>query len=249
MLRFHCGFKRSVFWSESGARMESMKRLFGIALLCSGCQVSFFGGDPIGSLSSGSEDPAAHACLEPDDAHRVRADPDACEERCRIDADGSEDCDDVEIRDGIAVIDMRYADGLIMKFEVCEPTGMVFQLSDSETGFAGGGDLGTSTHNAQIALSGSDLTVRASDGAEVEESMIQRWIPHGECTERTVVVAEQLLYFVEQERGLCGTGLFRVNPPADARGTPDAKWFLALAGSVDGSVEGSGLRSTSLCFW
>ena len=91
--------------------------------------------------------------------------------------------------------------------------------------------------------------MRASAGSEVPSSTVESFVPESGCHERTVVISDQLVFLVEADAGLCGTGMLRIDPPIDAEGTPDARWYLALAGSIDGSASGSGVRSASLCFW
>jgi hypothetical protein len=125
----------------------------------------------------------------------------------------------------------------------------VFQLADSPTAHAGGGDDGSTSHDADVALDGTTLHLRAATNSDVDPSTVGSFVPETGCATRTLVVADQLAYLVESGAGLCGTGMLRIRPPTDEHGTPDALWYLALAGSVDGRTPGSGLRSVDLCFW
>lgn len=230
---------------------------FGILLGLSipGCEVSLFGSDPItviGDGTAGSE--GGHACTEPDDAQQARAEmPDSCAEHCRIDAvAGTTNCDEVSLdaqRTSLATVDMSSADGVLLTFEICDPTGFVFQVGDSATTHADGGDDGTTSHNADIALEGTTIQLRAATTSSVPTSSVSDFVAAEGCTTRTVIVGDQIAYLLDQRRGLCGTGLLRINPPTDEVGRPDSLWYLSLAGSLDGTRPGSGVRSVDLCFW
>ncbi len=231
---------------------RATRAVLGVALLvpltAAGCEVSVFGGAPVsllggGSVESGGE---ARACSEPDDARAARTAPGGCEDRCTIDVvAGTTDCEEVTLgapHDGTARLDLHAADGLSMTLEICGPTGTVFELSDAAA-------PARSAHDATIALEGTTLRVDGTEGSGVETSRVTGWIPATGCVERTLVVADQLVYLVENDVGLCGPALLRLMPPSDAEGTPDALWHLALAGRVDGTASGGGLRRASLCFW
>lgn len=235
--------------------MRALGSLIALALLVPGCEISLFGSDPIvviGDNGAGSE--GGHACTEPDDAARARAEmPDSCAEHCRIDAvAGTTNCDEISLsaaRPGLATLDMSSDDGVLMTFEICEPAGYVLQIGDSPTTLPDGGDQGSSTHNADVGLDGTSLHLRAATTSSVAPSTLEGFVPEGECTTRTIIVADQIAYLLESRRGLCGTGMFRINPPTDDRGAPDSLWYVSLAGSLDGSRPGSGVRSVDLCFW
>jgi len=225
-----------------------------VALFLSQCEISAFGSEPlvIGGETSGSQ--GGHACAEPDDARSAREEaPDSCASHCRIDvANGTSDCDEIAFdasRPGIATIDMNGDDGVLVTMEICEPSGLVFQLSDSPTAHVAGGDDGTTSHDADLALDGTTLHLRAATGSDVSPSSVGGFVTSTGCSTRTMVVADQIAYLVESGAGLCGTGMLRIRPPTDDRGAPDALWYLSLAGSIDGQAHGSGLRSVELCFW
>ncbi len=239
--------------------MTRAARLFFLLAAVPGCEVSVFGSDPIVIVPEGSTGGTreAHACEEPEDARHVREEgEDACDVHCVIGEDelsGSAplSCSHVAAgaRPGLYTIDMSSHDGIVLELEICDPTGTVFQVSDSITGAPGGGDAGTSAHDADVLLSGTDLHLRASSTAAVPESVVASFVPATGCTTRRIVLSEQTLWLVDVGRGLCGSGVLRINPPIDAEGTPDALWHLATAGSVDGAASGSGLRSADICFW
>lgn len=223
---------------------------------CAGCTISAFGSDPVNVFGGAEVAPgggAARACGEPDDARAARTREGGCGERCTIDvAAGTTDCETVTMgapREGVATIDMHTADGVAITIEVCDPSGTAMHVADSPTAAPGGGDGGTSSHNASLLLEGTTLTVRASAGSDIEASTVQGFVTTAGCTERTIVISDQIVFLVEQDAGLCGPGMLRIDPPTDAVGTRDALWYLATAGSVDGARSGSGLRSASLCFW
>lgn len=213
-----------------------------------GCEVSLFGSEPlvIGTSGVGSEVTRARACGEPDDARAARTSEDGCAERCRIDAvAGTSDCDAVRIgeaREGVATLDLGSADGVALTVEICDPSGVVLQIGDATSSAA-------SSHDATITLEGTTLTLRASSGSDVESSSVEGFVPASGCSERTIVIADQIVYLVEADAGLCGTAMLRIDPPSDARGSPDARWYLALAGRVEAGAEGSGLRAATACFW
>lgn len=228
--------------------------LLHVALLLSQCEISAFGSEPmvIGGETSGSQ--GGHACAEPDDARAAREGaPDACASHCHIDAmAGTTDCDEVglgEARTTLATVNMGSDDGVLLTMEICDPSGTVFQLSDSPTARAGGGDDGSTSHNADLALDGTTLHLRAATGSEVDPSTVSSFVAATGCTTRTLAIADQIAYLVDSGAGLCGTGMLRIRPPTDEHGRPDALWYLSLAGSVDGQSTGSGLRSVDLCFW
>ena len=228
--------------------------LLHVALLLSQCEISAFGSDPvvIGGDTSGSQ--GGHACAEPDDARVAREGaPDSCASHCHIDvANGTTDCDEVslsEARPTLATLDMGSDDGVLLTLEICDPTGTAFQLSDSAGAHAGGGGDGSTSHDADVALDGTTLHLRAATNSEVEASSVSSWVGATGCTTRTIAVADQIAYLVDTGAGLCGTGMLRIDPPTDDHGHPDARWYLSLAGSVDGETAGSGVRSVDLCFW
>jgi hypothetical protein len=229
--------------------------LAAIALLA-GCQVSFFGNDPITVVGSdvGPGGSSGRACSEPEDARLARTREDGCTERCRIENGTlTGECRIArvgELRENVATIDLADADGIAITLETCDPSGIVFQLSDSETGAVDGGDAGTTSHDADILLDGTTVKLRASVGSGVAPSQIASWTPSSGCALRTIVLADQLVYFVEADAGLCGTGALRVDPPTDDEGRPDARWYLALGGTVDGlAPRGTGLGAVELCAW
>jgi hypothetical protein len=234
--------------------MRALGPLIVLAVLVPGCEVSLFGSDPIVVIGDHTGSEGGHACTEPDDARRARAEmPDSCAEHCRIDVvAGTTNCDEVALsaaRPGLATLDMSSDDGVLMTFEICEPTGYALQMSDSPTALPDGGDGGSTSHNADLALEGTSLKMRAATHSTVEPSTLEGFLPEGECSTRTIVVADQIAYLLESRRGLCGTGMFRNNPPTDDRGAPDALWYLSMDGSLDGTRPGSGVRSVELCFW
>jgi hypothetical protein len=152
-------------------------------------------------------------------------------------------------RAGVATLDLSAADGVAITLQVCDPSEIVLHLSDSATGDADGGDDGTSSHDASLLLEATTLTVRASEGSGVEASTVRGYVAETGCTERTIVLADQLAYLVEQDAGVCGRGMLRIAPPTDTEGTPDSLWYLALGGTVDRARSGSGLRAATFCFW
>lgn len=220
--------------------------LFAIVLgALPGCEISVFGSPPttIIGTSTGSGGPEGHACSEPDDARRAREDEDACGEICRIEAGAiTGECGAATIADGIATLDLADADGLVMRLEICDPSGLVFELGDARLRRG-------SSHDARLLVEATTMTVHGSEGAGLEPSSVRHWIAPSGCSTRTIVLTEQLVYFAEAEAGLCGTGLLRISPPTDAEGRPDALWHLALGRALEGEASGSGLRSVDLCFW
>lgn len=241
--------------------------LFGLAALVAGCEVSVFGSEPIVIISEHSAGGTewAHACEEPEASREARAavaagDGDGetgCTLRCVLVGEGAGECDaasavtaaDGTERPGVTELDLHDHEGVILTLEICDPTGTVLQLGDSATTAAGGGDGGTSSHDADLFVAGTTLHIRPATAAETPASEYAGWLQASGCTTRTVVLSEQLVYLVEGEAGLCGPGLFRIDPPTDAEGRPDARWYLATAGSVDGTLSGSGLRRIEACFW
>lgn len=228
--------------------------LLHVALLLSQCEISAFGSDPIvlGADTSGSQ--GGHACAEPDDARAAREGaPGSCASHCHIDvATGTTDCDEVslsESRNTLGTLDMGSDDGALITMEICDPTGLVFQISDSPTAHGGGGDDHSTSHNADVALEGTTLHLRASTSSSVAPSSVSSFVTATGCSTRTIVLADQIAYLVESGAGLCGTSMLRIRPPTDELGTPDARWYLSVAGSVDGASPGSGVRSVDFCFW
>lgn len=227
-------------------------------VLASGCEVSLFGSEPItlaGGTSAGGTS-SAYACEEPDAARLARTgveEEDHCVTRCRWESGQAFECRSAHplegVRSNVLELDLHDADGLLLTFEVCDPEGVALQLSDSVSGSSAGGDAGDSAHDADVILVGNTLHVRASSGAQTPPSQVENYVSEEGCSTRTLVISEQVAYLVDGERGLCGPGLFRIDPPTDAEGSPDARWYLGTEGSVDGGSEGSGLRSAELCFW
>lgn len=221
--------------------------------LLSACEISVFGSDPINVFGANppTSGDSARACEEPEDGRRAREG--TCAERCRLDiAEGTTDCETLrlnEVRQGVATLDMGTADGVVITFRICDPEGIALHLSDSSTADADGGDAQTSSHDASVILEGTTLIVHASEGSGVEASSVESYVAATGCTERTLVLSEQLVYLADQNAGLCGPGMLRIDPPTDAEGTPDSLWYLSFAGTVDGERSGSGLREATFCFW
>jgi hypothetical protein len=229
------------------------------------CEVSVFGSDPIviiGEHSAGGTE-WAHACEEPEASREARAalaagegDGDGgCTLRCVLVGEGAADCEAARPGPGEGddagrvVLDLHDHEGVILAVEICDPSGTVLQLGDSVTAAAGGGDGGSSSHDADLVVQGTTLTLRPATAAETPPSEVAGWIAAEGCTVRTLVLSEQLVHLVENDVGLCGPGLFRIDPPTDAEGSPDALWYLSGAGSLDGSAPGSGVRRIEACFW
>lgn len=249
------------FWAppRCARALAGLAALAHIAVLASGCEVSVFGSDPIVLVGDGTAGGTrdAHACEEPPDARHAREEGDGgCDVRCVLDAEAlaagtAPECEHLAVgaRAGVYTIDVSRHDGVILELEVCDPIGTVLQVSDSATGAPGGGDAGSTAHDADLLLSGTDLHLRASTTVAIPESIVESFATATGCSTRRVVLSEQLIWLVDVERGLCGSGVFRIDPPVDAEGTPDALWHLATTGSVDGSASGSGLRRVEICFW
>ena len=213
--------------------------------LVAGCEVSFFGNDPVvlAGTSTNTEGSEAQACSEPDDMRRAREDAEACAERCRIEEGffvGA--CEAVTLADHIATIDLSDADGLVMQVELCDPTGTSFELGDART-------LASSAKDARVVVEGNAMSVHAASGSGVETSRVSGWVAETGCTTRTISLTDQLVYFAETEAGLCGPAMLRINPPTDEEGTPDALWHLALGRALEGDATGTVPRAIDLCFW
>lgn len=240
--------------------MKRLTSLLVLAAITPGCEVSVFGSDPIVVVPEGTAGGTreAHACEEPADARTAREEgDDGCDVRCVIDAEmlaaGTlpPECERVAAgaRPGLYAIDVSSHDGVIVEMEICDPTGTVFQISDSSTGAPGGGDAGTTAHDADVLLDATSLHVRASTAAETPESLVESFVGAAGCSTRRMVLAEQTFWLLDNQVGLCGSGMFRNMPPVDSDGTPDALWHLAANASVDGAATGTGLRSVEICFW
>jgi hypothetical protein len=234
--------------------MRALGCFVALVLLVPGCEVSVFGSDPIVIIGDHTGSEGGHACTEPDDARRARDEmPDSCAEHCRIDAvAGTTNCDEISLsadRPSLATLDMSGDDGVLMTFEICQPTGYVLQIGDSSTTLPDGGDGGSSSHNADLSLEGTTVHLRAATSSSVDPSTVESFLPAEECSTRTIIVSDQIAFLLESRRGLCGTGMLRINPPTDELGSPDSLWYVSLAGSLDGSRPGSGVRSVELCFW
>lgn len=228
----------------------------GLSVLLASCTVSVFGSDEItiiGAQAPGGE--GGQACGETDDALRAREDPERCVAHCAVGPGGelAGACSYLEAsdeREGLLTLDMSEADGVVIELEVCDPSGVVFQVADSPTADADGGDAGTSSHDASVLLEGTTLHVRASEGSDIPASEARNYVAATGCTTRTIVLADRIAYMVDAERGLCGDAMFRIDPPDDTEGTPDSLFHMAIGSAVDGSAPGGqGFRSAALCFF
>jgi hypothetical protein len=247
--------------------MRRATLLLALALCITACEVSVFGSDPIviiGEHSAGGTE-WAHSCEEPEASREARAavasgsadGETGCTLRCVLSGEGAGECDAAEAmldeagaaRPGLVQLDLHDHEGVILTVEVCDPTGTVLQLGDSPTNAAGGGDAGSSSHDTDMVLVGTTLSIRPATAAETPASAVEGFVAETGCTTRTLVISEMLVYLVEPDVGLCGPGMFRIDPPTDAEGSPDARWYLSTAGSLDGTATGSGLRRIDACFW
>ncbi len=223
------------------------------ALLVPSCTVSLFG-SPEMTVIGAPAPRDAHGCEEPDDARRAREDATRCVARCTLGGGSPEgECGAVhvgELREGLVSIDMSDHDGVVVTMEICDVEGVSFSFADSPTADEDGGDAGSSEHDSHAFLDGTTLTLFAAERAQIEPSVVRNYVPESGCVTRTVVLADSTFFLVDAHAGLCGDGVFRVNPPVDDEGTPDARFHLARGQLVNGTrPTGTGVRSTSFCFY
>lgn len=171
----------------------------------------------IGEGTSGVRDQAGFSCGEPDDATLARRNaPTNCALYCEM--SGDEECSPfVQTEGPWRAIDMRNHDGVGLNIRVCPSNDTQFELRDM-------GPHQTSEHDARIVLAGNILSLFPRSASDVATSTVGGLVT--ECTDLNIVVADQLVYVVPVERGLCGTALFRVAPPVDRHGVPDTLWWF-----------------------
>jgi hypothetical protein len=196
----------------------------------------------------------ARVCGEPQAARRARIARQGCLERCSlVYGELSAGCSFVtagELRAGVATLNMHGLSGVSLRVRVCDPAGINMHLADSPTAVLEGGDAGSSDNDAQLILDGASLTIRPSEAMNIQASRVENFVDASGCSMRTIEVADSAIYLVDEEVGLCGAGMLRIDPPTDPAGRPDALWYLALGTSVDGrGAAGRGLESVELCSW
>jgi hypothetical protein len=77
------------------------------------------------------------------------------------------------------------------------------------------------------------------------------WAPASGCSTRSVLVSDSRVSSCGPAStfALSSPTLFRINPPTDLEGTPDALWWLGLNRTYGSAARtGTGLQSTTLCF-
>jgi len=131
--------------------------------------------------------------------------------------------------------------------EVCDPVGPVFQIADSATNKRVKGDTGEASNDAHVLLLDSTLEFHRSDYG-VGSDLNVGFVPATGCSTRTITVADRLVQ-APPTLAITEDAALRLDPPADAEGTPDRLWYLGINRTVNIGApdEGSGLVRVTFC--
>jgi hypothetical protein len=183
----------------------------------------------------------------------------ACEATCRFDAvAGTTTCgaptvDMVSLTPGSGTARLSMSDhsALVLTFEICDPTGIVFAVGDSPTNNGYGGDSGTTSHDAELHPVGTTLYLYGNDLGPGMIAQLDGWLPMSGCTTRHLLLRDQRIETCAgaMEAAWSGPNLLRIDPPPATEGVPDAYWYLGLGRTyANAARSGTGLRAVTLCF-
>jgi hypothetical protein len=147
-------------------------------------------------------------------------------------------------------VDMTGHAEMQLEVEVCDPTGFLVHLADSPSCNGWSGDGGDFSNDAEVHTSGTGLYAYASDeGGSVNLLTLADYLPASGCANRTLLIGDQYLASADGSFArLDSPYLLRINPPADAEGTPDAIWYLGFGRSVGSSSRtGTGFSLAKIC--
>ena len=154
---------------------------------------------------------------------------------------------------GRADVDMTGYTELELRAMVCDPSGWVVHLADSPTCDGGGGDVGTSSNDAEVYFfNGVDYQMYGNDYAPAGSKLLSDnvgLLPASGCSSVELIARDQYLELV-QPTSIVVTSPYalRINPPTDTEGTPDALWYVGINRTYGSMLRtGSGVQSLSLC--
>jgi len=129
----------------------------------------------------------------------------------------------------------------------------VVHLADSPTCDGGGGDVGTSSNDAEVYFfNGVDYQMYGNDYAPAGSKLLSDnvgLLPASGCSSVELIARDQYLELV-QPTSIVVTSPYalRINPPTDTEGTPDALWYVGINRTYGSMLRtGSGVQSLSLC--
>jgi hypothetical protein len=145
--------------------------------------------------------------------------------------------------------DLTGYSSLEVALEVCDPTGIVFQLADSPSSTLVRGDGGDFSNNAHLVIETTAVTVFPNDDGPVSPlDTVTDYLAASGCTTRTLTVSDQS---ISDSEGLQISSPYalRLSPPSDALGTPDRIWYIGINRVVRvSSIEtGLGLATARFC--
>ncbi len=146
-----------------------------------------------------------------------------------------------------ASIDMRGFTALQITLEACDSNGWTFHLGDSPTNDGYGGDAASTSNDAELQIVSGNLAVYGNDEVSGQQILAEQGVlPTSGCGTFQMAVSDQQLQTAAAP--LAGSELFRIDPPADREGTPDATWYLGANRTYRSSRRaGTGLRAVTLC--
>jgi hypothetical protein len=161
-------------------------------------------------------------------------------------------------------IDMTTAAELRVAFEICDPSGYVFDIGDSSSNNGAGGDAGDFAHDAEVLIYDTDLTAFSSDlgyeqvspGKGYHPLLLSRpdYLSALGCSVRSLHVRDQ--YIADADDPTLRTQspvALRIHPSTDAQGYPNAQWHIGVNRIVssrlgDRNRVGTGVTTVRLCF-
>jgi hypothetical protein len=130
----------------------------------------------------------------------------------------------------------------------------VLQIGDSISNHGAKGDYTSTSNDAQLLLTGTELLLHGNDYHLPTSALgtAAAYVDAVGCTTRRITVRDQRVdaegptpLVVDSEFAL------RLDPPMDDEGTPDRLWYLGINRLVNSVVveEGTGLSTASFCLY
>lgn len=154
---------------------------------------------------------------------------------------------------GTAVINMSGYTELELRAMICDPTEWVLHLGDSPTNDGQGGDVGTTSNDAEAHfIFGTQYQVWGNDyvsGAAKTLADVPNALPASGCSSVVMIVRDQYIEVAQPVSNIVNSQYaLRINPPTDMEGTPDALWYLGMNRTIGSMLRtGTGLQNVSLC--
>ena len=158
----------------------------------------------------------------------------------------------VEIESSLAIIDMSEWEGVTFALTVRDPDDVVFNIGDSPTNNGWAGDAATNSHDAEVLLHDTVLSIYSQDGYDWNEDILDAVPGQGESRVE-VSIAPGFLRIVGDRYCLeYDEGVFPLSGHDDELGGLDDQLLhlgMNIVVSGQGDRAGSGLTGVDLYAW